>query len=320
VVAATALEHNLRIHDYIIPVLPALAGVLMLVATPAMAELDVVIVEGLGGEPLYTEQFDEQVSALEQASQSLTTNDRIRVFRASDASKISVLAHFDLLSSRSSADDTLAIYFVGHGSYDDHEYKFNLPGPDLTGDDIAAALTKQPNENVLFVNTGSSSGATAELLLNDQRTLILATRSGSERHATRFGIFFTAALSDDSADTDKNSIITAQEAFAYADRSVANFYERDGLLATEHARLEGNNANRFSVARLNSQRQASSDDEITRLTADRDALNSEVEALRLRKDEMTAEEYQAQLLQKMLELARLEDAIEIREMELGQSE
>jgi hypothetical protein len=314
------MEHNLRIHGYIVPIFLALAGVLVLAATPALAELDVVIVEGLGGELLYSEQFDEQVSALAQASQSLTASDRIRVFRASDANRISVLAHFDLLSSQSSADDTLAIYFVGHGSYDDHEYKFNLPGPDLTGDDIAAALDKQPNQHVLFVNTGSSSGATAELLLNDRRTLLLATRSGSERHATRFGIFFAAALSNDSADTDKNSIITAQEAFSYASRAVANYYERDGLLATEHARLEGNRADRFSVARLNSRRQASSDDEITRLTADRNALNSEVEALRLRRDEMEADEYQAQLLQKMLDLARLEDAIEIREMELGQSE
>ena len=314
------MEHNLRIHGYSILVYLVLAGILMLAATPVLAELDVVIVEGLGGELLYSEQFDEQVSALEQASQSLTANDRIHVFRASDTSKISVLAHFDMLSSRSSADDTLAIYFVGHGSYDDHEYKFNLPGPDLTGDEIAAALDKQPNQHVLFVNTGSSSGATAELLLTERRTLVLATRSGNERHATRFGIFFADALSSDGADTDKNSIITAQEAFAYADRAVANFYERDGLLATEHARLEGDRADRFSVARLNSQRQASSDDEITRLTADRDALNSAVEALRLRKDEMEAEEYQAQLLEKMLELARLEDAIEIREMELGRSE
>jgi hypothetical protein len=314
------MEHNLRIHGYFISAVPALAGLLVLATTPVLAELDVVIVEGLGGEPLYSEQFAEQVSALEHASQSLTANDRIRVFRVSDASKNSVLAHFDSLSSRSSADDTLAIYFVGHGSYDDHEYKFNLPGPDLTGDDIAAALDKQPNQHVLLVNTGSSSGATAELLLNDRRTLVLATRSGSERHATRFGIFFAAALSDDSADTDKNSIITAQEAFSYASRAVANFYERDGLLATEHARLEGDRADRFSVVRLNSQRRASSDDEITRLTADRDALNSEVETLRLRRDEMAAEEYQAELLQKMLQLARVEDAIEIRETELGQSE
>ena len=132
--------------------------------------------------------------------------------------------------------------------------------------------------------------------------------------------FFTEALASDSADTDKNSIITAQEAFAYASRSVSDFYEREGILATEHARLEGTLAGRFSIARLDNQRATPEDAENAGLIADRDSLNAEVEALRLGRDDMTADEYQSLLLQKMLELARLEDAIEIRELELRQDD
>ena len=37
-----------------------------------------------------------------------------------------------------------------------------------------------------------------------------ATRSGAERHATRFGGYFVAALGDSSADLDKNRVISAQ--------------------------------------------------------------------------------------------------------------
>ena len=106
----------------------------------------------------------------------------------------------------------------------------------------------------LVVNTSSSSGATLDRLKGDERILILATRSGAERHATRFGNYFAAALSEPSADLDKNRMVTAEEAFGFAERQVADFYERNGQLATEHPRLEGEQAARFSLARLGASR------------------------------------------------------------------
>jgi hypothetical protein len=312
--AKTTLEDDLNTQRCLA------AFLLVLTGQSALAELNVVIIEGLGGEQRYTEQFDKQVTAIEQASRTLAGEKRLRVFRASEPTRVPVLAYLESLSSASSANDTLVIYLVGHGSYDDHEYKFNLPGPDLTDSDLATALDKLPNDRILLVNTSSSSGAIAESLQSDKRTLILATRSGSERHATRFGIYFASALSDESADIDKNEIITAKEAFDYATRGVSDFYERDGLLSTEHSRLEGDRADRFSLARLGEDRVDDGDSELRRLVAVRDAVNADVDNLRLSKDEMTPEDYQEQLLQKMLELARLEDAIEIRESEIRQDD
>ena len=49
----------------------------------------------------------------------------------------------------------------------------------------------------------------------------------------------------------------------------------------------------------------------------RDALNADIDALRLRRDSMAADEYNSELLQRMLELATLEEQIEQREAELG---
>ena len=187
-VAKKTLEYDSNMQRCLAALLVILSG------SSALAEVDVVIIEGLGGEQRYTEQFDNQVTTIETASKTLTPDSRIHVFRASGPTRSTVLALFDSLSSASSAADTLVVYLVGHGSYDDHEYKFNLPGPDLTDGDLVAALDGLPNDRILLVNTSSSAGATAELLLNDKRTLILATRSGSERHATRFGIFFAEAL------------------------------------------------------------------------------------------------------------------------------
>lgn len=292
---------------------------ILLVVLPATAlpDLHVVIVEGLGGEPRYAEQFAEQVQVIVDAAESLTAERRIRVFRADEALRDDVLDHFDRLGSDVSESDQVALYLIGHGSYDDHEYKFNIRGPDLTGADIAGMLDKLPSTSQLLVNTSSASGAIAELAKSDNRMLILATRSGAERHATRFGNYFTAALNDPTADVDKNRIITAAEAFSFAARQVDDYFERNGQLATEHPRLEGERADRFGLARLGAARPTSDDPVLNELIAERDALNARIDSLRLEQESLPPEEYRSQLLRNMVELAETEEAIEARQRELG---
>ncbi len=310
-VIATPLEHDL------ISWFKTIGVSLILAPAVALAELHVVVIEGLGGESRFTDQFGEQVAAIKSAAQSLTANDRVRVFRADEVSREDVLQYFDKLKSRISGDDQVALYLIGHGSYDDHEYKFNIQGPDLTGEDIVGMLDGLPSTSQLLVNTSSASGALAEVAANDQRMLILATRSGVERHATLFGNYFAAALNDPTADLDKNQIVSAAEAFNFAERQVDDYFERNGQLATEHPRMEGDRADRFSVARLGSARPSSDDRVLGNLAAERDALNAKIEALRLKQEDMTPEDYRSQLLQVMVELAETEEAIEERERELG---
>ena len=290
-----------------------------LLATPAfaMADLNVVVIEGLGGSDIYKEQFANQVARLDSAARSLTDDGNVRVFRSGDFEREDITAHFGSLSERLGAGDRLAVFLVGHGSYDDHEYKFNIAGPDLTDTDLLDMLDAIDVDSQLLVNTSSASGATFERLQADGRALILATKSGVERHATRFGHYFSLALTDPSADLDKNEIVTAEEAFRFAERQVADFYERNGQLATEHPRLEGGQAARFSVARLGVSRPDTSDEELQEMIAERDRLNAEIDGLRQQREAMNADAYQSALLERMLQLATLEDRIEAREADIA---
>lgn len=292
------------------------AAALLLAPIICAAELHVLVVEGLPGEDRYREQFSRQVSSIERGANSLTSSERVHVLRTGEATRDAVLAHIESLQTDVGNDDQLAIFLIGHGSYDDYEYKFNLAGPDLTGNDLAAALNNMAAGNQLVVNTSSASGATAELLAADDRILVLATKSGTERHATRFGSYFAAALSDSAADIDKNEIITVREAFDFAERQVGDYFERHNQLATEHPRLHGDRAERVALARLGGTQPPVVDTGLAELIAERDALNADIDALRLARDDMPLSEYQALLLEKMLELAMLEDAIEAREAEL----
>ena len=280
------------------------------------AELHIVVIEGLGGEVRYTDQFAEQVTAIATAAATMTSPDRVTLLRSDVATRDAVFGYFDELNASLNEDDRIAVYLVGHGSYDDHQYKFNLSGPDLTGEDLQELLDANPAGTQLLVNTSSASGALQEHMSDDRRTLILATKSGVERHATRFGGYFTAALSAGSADLDKNNIVTAAEAFQFAERQVADYYERNGQLATEHPGMDGDNATRFGLARLGANAPASNDSQLRELFTRRDAINASIEDLRLRRDAMTADEYQSELLKSMLELAVLEDEIEQREARL----
>lgn len=293
-----------------------------LLLSPALAVADyhVVIVEGLGGEQRYGDRFREQTEALDRAARTVTSGDYIRVFRGDEATRDAILAHFESLTDDVGQDDTVVVYLIGHGSFDDHEYKFNVPGPDLTGEDIAAMTAALSSGNQLLVNTSSASGASVEMLGADNRIVIAATRSGAERHATRFGSYFVLALAEPSADLDKDRMITAREAFDYADRRVADFFDTNGQLATEHARLEGSRADRFNIARLGSAEPVPDDPELTELLANRDTLNRRIDQLRLRREAMPAEEYQAALLEQLLALAELEERIEERRQELGLDE
>ena len=289
---------------------------LLLLPLLSKAELYVVVIEGLGGDAVYAEQFAKQVAAVSEASKTLTTADRVHVFPAPSATREGILDYLTTLDSRMTASDRLAVYLIGHGSYDDYEYKFNIGGPDLTGGDLAEALNELPGGNQLIVNTSSASGALADALMNDERMLILATRSGVERHATKFGNYFALALSDPGADLDKNQVVSAGEAYRFAERQVDDYFERNGQLSTEHSRMEGDRTDQFNLAGLSVSRPSQDDDVLTDLVGRRYFLNGQLDELRLSRDKMTVDDYQSALLQLLLELAQVENEIEAREEEL----
>lgn len=276
------------------------------------ARHDVVIVQGLEGDPVYGEQFTAQVASITTASRSLTAESNVHVLQGAAANQDAVLDLFQRLSEAADLEQ-LTVYLIGHGSYDDHDYKFNLPGPDLTGAEIAQALDAFNTDNIVFVNTSSASGALEALVQKDRRVTALATRSGSERHATRFGIFFAEALASETADVDKNKTVSVAEAFRYAERQVADYFERNGQLATEHAVLQGERADRFALAKLSERVPAPTAGRLAELLAQRDTLNAQIDALRLRRDEMAAVDYQQALMPKLLELARVEGVIETQQ-------
>jgi hypothetical protein len=293
--------------------LAALAGFSFSLAAPAQAELYYLIVGGLGGEPKYDEQFKNDTAALAAVARRSTAQSRVTLLQGEGATRDAVVQSLESLRTRAKAADSLVVMLVGHGSYDGEAYKLNLPGPDIDGDELAKLLSAVPARSQLVVNATSASGAILEKWAAEGRTLITATRSGFERNATRFAQHFAAALAAGSADINKNGAITAQEAFDYASRAVADSFEKDGTLATEHPQIAGGAAGRFTVARLASAGPAepvATNPAVAALVAEREKLDADIEALRARRESMASDAYLAELQRLLVQLAEVQAKID----------
>jgi hypothetical protein len=287
----------------------ALLGPAALVTSIAAAEPYYVVVVGLGGEARYTERFAEHAEALAEAARRTTgSEEQVQVLTGDDATQENVRAAFTRLAGTVGSTDTLIVFLIGHGTFDGDHYKLNLPGPDITGEGLAELLVSVPASAQLIMNATSSSGAVLESWTADGRTVITATRSGNERNATRFAEHWTAALSSDEADLDKNGLVSAQEAFDFASRKVADSFETDGTLATEHPQIAGDGAQRFTVARLSER--PTETPELEQLSSRMAEIEGELEALRLRRDQMDSEAYLNELQALLLQLATVQQEID----------
>jgi hypothetical protein len=135
--------------------------------------------------------------------------------------------------------DRVVIVLFGHGSFANGDTRINLPGPNITGKELAALLAPLKTQRVAVVNAASASGGYIQDLAAPNRVVITATRSGMERNETVFGGHFVAGLTGTGADIDKDGRVSLLEAFEYARREVEREYQRGNRLRTEHAVLDG---------------------------------------------------------------------------------
>jgi hypothetical protein len=294
------------------------AALLLAQSGAAVAAMQGLVISGLGGDPDYEHRFAEWNTALTKQLRQLAGGDeRIASLAGAQATSANIEKAFAQLAQRTQREDSVIVVLIGHGSWLGEEYRYNIPGPDLTGGQIKALLDRLPGERQLVVNTTSASGGMADAWKRNGRVIITATRTGGERNATRFAQSFIDALSDDKADRDKDQVVTAAEAFAWASEAVANSFKSDAAIATEHARMEGADAARFVVARFGSAARHADDPQLQALQQRQQAMEQELATVKARKASMPVDAYYAELEPVLLRIARLGDEREAREKQLG---
>ncbi|MEP7312754.1 MAG: hypothetical protein ABI859_09225 [Pseudomonadota bacterium] len=291
---------------------------LALVAAPTHAASYMLVVSGLGGEEGYEQRFTEWADTVVTAGETLAGDPaRVLRFTGKAATAAAIEQAMGQLATRLHADDQLCIVLIGHGSYDGSEYRMNLPGNDITGSTFAALLDKLPATTpVLLINATSASGAVADRWLKPNRVVITATRSAGERNATRFAGYWAEALTSSEADRNKDETVTAEEAYEYASRKVADAFKSDAAMATEHPRIGGREPGRFIVARLGKAARHANDAQLLTLREQQTGIERELADVKARKTALQMDAYYQQLEPVLLRLARLGQQIDAREAQL----
>jgi hypothetical protein len=259
-------------------------------------------VSGLGGEQDYEQRFKMWATDIGQATKTESlvapTREALR-------------ARFAELAKQVKPDDAFVLMLIGHGSFDGLDYKFNLPGPDITASELAGLLDRIHTTRQLVVNMTSASGGASEHLRKPSRVVITATKSGTEKNATVFARYWAEALRDAAADTDKNETVSALEAFEFARKKTAQFYESNKRLATEHPQVDDQKlAGAFPMLRIGASAAAAADPAKRALIDKKEQIEQRIDKLKYEKAAIPAAEYKQQLMALLLELARIQEELD----------
>jgi hypothetical protein len=300
-------------------------ALLLLAALSAPAATFYLTIAGLGGEPDYAQRFKMWADDIDGSLKKAGGDANVTTLNAPQLEQ--VRARFAEIAKQARPTDSLVVILIGHGTYDGHDYKFNIPGPDLTATELAALLDRVPAQRQLLVNMTSCSGGSIEQLRHPNRIVIAATKTGSEKNATNFARYFAEALREPAADTDKNESVSALEAFRYAQAKTTEFFDTQKRLATEHSVIEdtgkgtgertvtadngqGKLAASFTVVRLGANAAAARDPNKRPLLDKKEQLEQAIEKLKFEKAAMPAPEYKRQLTDLLLELAKTQEALD----------
>ena len=301
-----------------------LAGICAL-AMQAHATTYYVIVSGLGGEPDYEQRFTAAAHDLNKAFTAEGATAHVVTLTGANSTAAKLKDALNSVAREARPDDDFALILIGHGTFDGAEYKFNLVGPDVTATELATWCDKIPAHRQLVVNATSASGGSVAALARPGRAVIAATKSGTEKNATVFARYFVEAFQDPAADTDKSDSVSAMEAFLYATRKTAEFYDSQKRIATEHAVFndvgsgegvreasgaQGKLLASFTLLRMGATQEAANDPAKRALLAQKDDLEQKIDSLKYRKPAMDPMDYKAQLTQALLALAQVQEELD----------
>jgi hypothetical protein len=300
-------------------------GAVALFALPGHASVYYVTVAGLGGEPDYEQRFTANAKDLDKLFKESGNGAHVFTLTGPQATKAHLTETLASIARDAKPEDEFVLMLIGHGSYDGSDYKFNLVGPDITATELASLCDRIATGRQLIVNTTSSSGGSVAALEKRGRGVIAATKNGTEKNATVFARYWVEALQDPAADADKSDSISAMEAFQYAQRKTAAFYDSQKRLATEHPVFEDTGRNEpvrepsknegvllasFSVLRIGAAQKAANDPAKQALLAKKEELEQKIDALKYQKAAMEPGDYKQQLTAALVALAQVQQELD----------
>ncbi len=306
-VFTASLETLVKINSTIFSL--SLLSLLFAVSEVALAKSMGIVVSGLGGSAQYEEQFVEQGQTIVDGLRSLENDaSAFTWLSANDATKENILAELSKPAVKNA--DVFFLVLLGHGVSNAEGWWFNLSGPDLNSNDLVTALNQITAPKQVVVAATSASGALLPVLSQPGRAVVTATKSGGEINAVRFPQYVAEALLSANADADRNELLTLAELWRYANSKTQEYYKKEKLLASEHARINSANLESLVIAKMGALKAAKDNPEVAELLDQRLQLEAAFLSLKAKKTALGITRFYEQLEPLLIDIAVLQQKID----------
>ena len=162
---------------------------------------------------------------------------------AKKGSEISTAANIEkMLSSfakQVGESDRFIFYYVGQANVVVDKLRINLPGSDITSEELGGWIKQIKASSVLVVLDCPGAGMAIKHLNGPGRIIVCGSRS-DQLYSTRFSDYFVPAIDNITSDTDGDLRVSLLEAFTSASMQIDDLYREGDLLKTETPILEDN--------------------------------------------------------------------------------
>ena len=171
---------------------------------------------------------------------AVLANSRSLARTASDVSTAeNIEEQIDTFAATVNPEDRFIFYYVGQANVVADKLRLNLPGADITHEQLTKWLSRIKASSILIVLDCPGAGLAVKALAGEGR-IIVAGCTADQHYSTRFSAYFIPALGQNKSDTDNDGKVSLLEAFTSASRQLDEFYRSMGLLKTETPQLEDN--------------------------------------------------------------------------------
>ena len=143
------------------------------------------------------------------------------------------------LASSVQSEDRFIFYYIGQANVVAGKLRLNLPGQDITHEQLAEWIKQIKACSILLVLDCPGAGMAVRTLTGQGRVVIGAS-TAEQHYSTRFSEYFIPSLLDSKSDTDGDGKISLLEAFTFASKQLDDWYLSRLFLKTETPILEDN--------------------------------------------------------------------------------
>ena len=133
------------------------------------------------------------------------------------------------------------LIFIGHADATETGVCFNIPGVDVTGRDIGAALSHRESAGrLVIILAQAGAGRFLQPLAGSNRILLSATKPDGLVNGSEMPMALAEALESPDSDRDGDGFVSVLEMYEATDAHLAAWYRENEYIQTEFPLLDGN--------------------------------------------------------------------------------